>query len=73
MPAAVAVDGRLEDFTHDLSRVWGRTVSLTGSGSGCFAYFGSLDEANDAAESVSDICLVSNGVQLRDRGVARVD
>ena len=73
LPAALAVEPRLGDFMADLRTAWDTAVSLTGSGSACFAYFGSLDEASDAATAVSHLGREARGVQLRTHGVKRVD
>lgn len=73
LPAAVDLEPRLGDFMSDVSSVWGTTVCLTGSGSACFSYFATLDEATDAATAVSDLTRDARGVTLRDHGVARVD
>ena len=70
LPAALAVEERLGDFMSDLERAWGRTASLTGSGSACFGYFQSLDEATAAAESVASTSTAARGVALRRHGVA---
>lgn len=72
LPAALELEPRLGDFMTDIRSVWGTAVCLTGSGSACFGYFASVDEARDAAVSVSDICSVATGVLLRDHGVARI-
>lgn len=72
LPAALELKPRLGDFMADIRSVWGTAVCLTGSGSACFGYFASIDEARDAASSVSDICAVATGVTLRDHGVARI-
>lgn len=73
LPAAVDLESRLGDFMSDVSTVWGTTVCLTGSGSACFGYFSTLDEATDAATAVSDLTRETRGVTLRDHGVARAD
>lgn len=72
LPAALEVEPRLGDFMADLRVMWGSAVSLTGSGSACFAYFGSLDEASDAATTASDLCREARGVELRPHGVKRL-
>ncbi len=72
LPAALELEPRLGDFMSDLRASWGTTVCLTGSGSGCFGYFTTLDEASDAGSAVSDLCSLAVGVALRDHGVARV-
>ncbi len=71
LPAALDVEPRLGDFMADVGSVWGSPVCLTGSGSACFGYFASHDEATDAAEAVAHLTRTSKGVSLRDHGVAR--
>ena len=71
LPAALALDPRLGDFMADVRSTWDTPACLTGSGSGCFGYFASLDEASDAATAVSDLCSMARGAVLRDHGVAR--
>lgn len=72
LPAALELEPRLGDFMADIRSVWGTAVCLTGSGSACFGYFASIDEARDAAVSVSGTCAVATGVTLRGHGVARI-
>jgi 4-diphosphocytidyl-2-C-methyl-D-erythritol kinase len=72
-PAAFDLEPELADFMADLRAQWGLQVAMTGSGSGCFAFFPDLDEASDAADAVSSRCRAAVGVDLRPRGVARVD
>jgi 4-diphosphocytidyl-2-C-methyl-D-erythritol kinase len=71
LPAALDLQPRLGDFIADLREMWGMTVSMTGSGSACFGYFGSVGEAEDAAASVINFCDTAMGVELRALGVAR--
>ena len=77
LPAALEVEPLLGDFMADVSAVWGTTVCLTGSGSACFGYFATLDEASDAASAVSHLTAEARGVELRDHGIgsgnSRVD
>lgn len=73
LPAALDLEPGLGDFMVDVGSVWGATVCLTGSGSACFGYFATLDEAVDAASAVSGKVRVWRGVELRGRGVSRVD
>ena len=73
LPAALDLEPLLGDFIADVGAVWGATVCLTGSGSACFGYFPTLDEAQDAAEAVSAMTREGRGVALRSRGVSRVD
>jgi 4-diphosphocytidyl-2-C-methyl-D-erythritol kinase len=72
VPAALATEPRLGDFMADVRAIWGSAVCLTGSGSACFGYFATLDEAGDAAAAVSGLTLEARGVGLRDHGVAVV-
>jgi len=72
LPAALRLEPRLGDFMSDVSAVWGGATCLTGSGSACFGYFATLDEAVDAATAVSDRATVGRGVALRDHGVSVV-
>ena len=72
LPAALDLEPHLGDFMADLRAVWGTAVCLTGSGSACFGYFATIDEADDAAAAVSSLCAVARGVDLRDRGAARL-
>jgi 4-diphosphocytidyl-2-C-methyl-D-erythritol kinase len=73
LPAALDLEPRLGDFMADVSSVWGTTVSLTGSGSACFGYFATFDEASDAAGAVAQIVSQGRGVALRPLGVTRVE
>lgn len=71
LPAALDIEPRLGDFMTDISSVWETTVCLTGSGSACFGYFATLDEASDAAAAVTGLAREARGVDLRPTGVAR--
>lgn len=71
LPAALDLEPRLGDFMSDVGSVWGTPVSLTGSGSACFGYFTTVDEASDAASAVAGLVREARGVALRDRGVAK--
>lgn len=72
-PAAVTVEPALGDLFADLSDRWERPVMMSGSGSAVFACFADLDEASDAASSVTDAgparacSLIPHGVQRLDR------
>lgn len=72
LPAALAVEPLLGDFMSDVAAVWGTMVCLTGSGSGCFGYFATVDEAASAVDAVSGLVGDGMGVALRDRGVERL-
>ncbi|MGB8361609.1 MAG: hypothetical protein WCE80_09440, partial [Acidimicrobiia bacterium] len=70
LPAAIDLEHRLGDFMADVRVVWGSAVCLTGSGSACFGYFATVDEAADAVAAVSHLIGEGRGVALRDHGVA---
>jgi 4-diphosphocytidyl-2-C-methyl-D-erythritol kinase len=72
LPAALELEPRLGDFMADVAAVWGTAICLTGSGSACFGYFATLDEAVDAAEAVAGLTREGRGVELRSRGVSSV-
>lgn len=71
-PAAFGLEPRLGDFIADLRSTWDGAVCMTGSGSGCFGFFGTLEEAEDAATAVSHLGSAARGVALRDSGVGRL-
>jgi 4-diphosphocytidyl-2-C-methyl-D-erythritol kinase len=70
--AAIDIEPGLADFMADLRAQWGGSVLMTGSGSGCFGFFPDLEEAIDAADSVSSMCRGSTGATLRSNGVGRI-
>ncbi len=72
-PAAIALEPRLGDFMAELRATWGGAVQMTGSGSGCFGFFPSLDEARDAASAVGQTASSARGSALRKSGVKRLD
>lgn len=69
LPAALDLEPRLGDFIADVAAVWGTPVSMTGSGSACFGYFATSDEATDAAAAVSHLVAEGRGVALRPTGI----
>lgn len=71
LPAALDLEPQLGDLIADVASVWGTTVCLTGSGSACFGYFPTLDEATDAVSAASHLAKNARGVELRDHGVGR--
>ncbi len=73
LPAALSLEPRLGDFMADLRSLWGSVVCLTGSGSACFGYFPTLDEAADAAAAARRLSSVTRAAELRDRGVSPAD
>ncbi len=72
LPAAMDLEPRLGDFMADLRVAWSGPVCLTGSGTACFGYFPTVEEAESAARAVTAISRYSRGVALRDRGVSPV-
>lgn len=70
LPAAVSVEPRLGDFMADVRAMWDAPVLLTGSGSACFGFFPTLDEAIDAAAAVP-ATRAARGVAMRPQGVLR--
>ena len=68
-PAAMSLEPELADWAHEVSRLWGRPVLMTGSGSAHFAFFVDVDEATDAADEASGSGL-SFAAGLRRTGVA---
>jgi 4-diphosphocytidyl-2-C-methyl-D-erythritol kinase len=70
LPAAVSVEPLLGDFMSDTRELWGGPVLLTGSGSACFGFFSTLDEATDAATTVP-ATRAARGVTARRNGVLR--
>lgn len=73
LPAALDLEPSLGDFMADVAAAWGTTACLTGSGSACFGYFATHDEASDAASAISALAAQARGVALRRNGVGRVD
>lgn len=71
-PAAFDIEPTLADFMADLRSHWSGPVAMTGSGSGCYGFFPDLEEATDAARSVTHLCRAAVGAGLRPNGVARV-
>lgn len=72
LPAAIDIEPALGDFMADLRSAWATAVCMTGSGSACFGYFATVDEAEDASSAVAELCAVARGVELREYGVTRV-
>jgi 4-diphosphocytidyl-2-C-methyl-D-erythritol kinase len=72
-PAAVSLDERIGDWRADLSRRWGTSVAMTGSGSALFAFFGDMDEAASAAASVDVPARLAVAAEPVDRGWRRID
>ena len=76
-PAAVAVAPELDDWRAELEGSWGIPVAMTGSGSGLFAYFPTVDEAEDAVgvvpiptRAVKAVAPVDHGWRVLEEQVA---
>jgi 4-diphosphocytidyl-2-C-methyl-D-erythritol kinase len=52
VPAAIDLTPEVGDFIADLSREWGRSVAMTGSGPALYGFFGDETEAADALGAV---------------------
>jgi 4-diphosphocytidyl-2-C-methyl-D-erythritol kinase len=71
-PAAIHLEPDLGDFMSEVRAIWGQPVTMTGSGSACFGFFPTVEEATDAASAIDHLCSVTRGVALRSYGVAQV-
>jgi 4-diphosphocytidyl-2-C-methyl-D-erythritol kinase len=72
-PAALSLDARIGDWRDALMRLWGTSVSMTGSGSALFACFESVDEAASAADVVDLPNRAAEPVALVARGWDPID
>ncbi len=70
--AAVEVEPALGDFVSDTARLWDTAVMMTGSGSACFSFFPSEEEAVLAAAAVPGT-RAATGAAARPKGVERVE
>lgn len=70
-PAATSLRPELADWLSELSALWDRPVAMSGSGPACFGVFAGVDEASEAASSVS--ARAARGADLRQGGVAPAD
>lgn len=70
--AAVDLVPELGDFVADVARLWDGVVMMTGSGSACFSFFSTTEEAAEAAAAVPDT-RAARGSSLRPKGAARVE
>jgi 4-diphosphocytidyl-2-C-methyl-D-erythritol kinase len=66
-PAAMDLRPELADWISDLARTWGRPVAMTGSGPSVFAFFADLEEAEHAADIVTEARASISAVPV-DRG-----
>jgi 4-diphosphocytidyl-2-C-methyl-D-erythritol kinase len=70
--AAVDLEPELGDFVSDVSARWDEVVMMTGSGSACFGFFPTSEEAAEAAAAIPGT-RSAFGAALRPRGVERVE
>jgi 4-diphosphocytidyl-2-C-methyl-D-erythritol kinase len=70
--AAVDIEPALGDFVRDTAMLWDSAVVMTGSGSACFGFFPSEEEAASAAAAVPGTRAAA-GAAARPRGVERVE
>ena len=73
LPAALSLDPRIGDWIDELGSILGLPISMTGSGSGLFAYFPTADEASDAAGALGLPARAIEAVTCVPRGWERVD
>jgi 4-diphosphocytidyl-2-C-methyl-D-erythritol kinase len=52
IPAAVPLEPMLGDFMSDVQALWGKGVTMSGSGPSVFSFFGTIEEATEAAAAV---------------------
>lgn len=66
-PAAMDLRPELADWISDLTQTWGRPVAMSGSGPSVFAFFADLEEAEHAADIVTEARASISAVPV-DRG-----
>lgn len=67
-PAAVAIDGAIDEWRAELALRWGVPVMMTGSGAALFAYFPTRSEAGDAVSIAPDGATAGQAVEPINRG-----
>lgn len=67
-PAAVAIDGAIDEWRAELASRWGVPVMMTGSGAALFAYFPTRSEAEDAVSTASGGATAAQAVEPINRG-----
>ncbi|MGH8928255.1 MAG: 4-(cytidine 5'-diphospho)-2-C-methyl-D-erythritol kinase [Acidimicrobiia bacterium] len=70
--AAIALRPELGDWMAELADRWERPVAMSGSGPSLFAFFGDLDEAEDAVRSVAGHTRAVKAVNPRGQGPSRL-
>ncbi len=72
-PAAVDLRPELGDWIRDLSEMWGRPVSLSGSGPSMFGWFADEDEAESAVAEAPSEARCTVATTMSPDGVTRLD
>lgn len=72
-PAAAHLSPQLDDWRDELAGRWGTPVAMTGSGSGLFGYFPTLDEAAGAAAAIPVGARAAEAVEPTATGWALLD
>ena len=72
-PAAIDLVPALGDVLEELASLWERPVMMSGSGSAVFGCFADVDEAGDAVGALGAGFRGSKAIDLRSRGVSRLD
>lgn len=67
-PAAVAIDGAIDEWRAELVSRWGVPVMMTGSGAALFAYFPTRSEAEDAVSNAPAGATAVQAVEPINRG-----
>lgn len=67
-PAAVAIDGAIDEWRAELALRWGVPVMMTGSGAALFAYFPTRSEAGDAVSIAPEGATAGQAVEPINRG-----
>lgn len=67
-PAAVSVAPEIDDWRAELEALWGVPVAMTGSGSGLFAYFPTLGEAEEAITAAPGAARAAHAAAPVDHG-----
>ena len=67
-PAAVAMDGAIDEWRAELSSRWGVPVMMTGSGAAMFAYFPTREEADDAVSQAPHGAIAARAAEPIARG-----
>ncbi|MFV9672521.1 MAG: 4-(cytidine 5'-diphospho)-2-C-methyl-D-erythritol kinase [Acidimicrobiia bacterium] len=67
-PAAVAIDGAIDEWRAELASRWAVPVMMTGSGAALFAFFPTRSEAEDAVSIAPDSATAAQAAEPINRG-----